>query len=91
MHQSDKKDSEWYSKLLKKNLHRTQVKRHVNSSYSKFNSEESYKEIKLSSTEKKSPQDKFQVTHSEGSTILVTAVKRTFCKKNYKKLETWSK
>ena len=34
-------------------MHRTQVKRHVNSLYSKSDSEESYEVIKLSSTEKK--------------------------------------
>ena len=57
-HQSDKEDSKWYLKLLTKDLHRTQVKRHVDSSYSKSDSEESYKVIKLFSTKKKLLWDK---------------------------------
>ena len=53
MHRSDKEDSEWYSRSSRKDLHRTQVKRHVDSLYSKSDSEESYKVIKSFSTEKK--------------------------------------
>ena len=52
MHRSDKDSSEWYSKPLRKDLHRTQVKRCVDSLYSKSDSEESYEVIKSSSTEK---------------------------------------
>ena len=52
MHQSDKESSEWYLKSLRKNLHGTQVKRCVDSLYSKSDSEKSYKVIKSSSTEK---------------------------------------
>ena len=51
-YRSDKDDSEWYSKSSRKDLCETQVKRHVDSSYSKSDSEESYKVIKSSSTEK---------------------------------------
>ena len=57
MHRSDKDDSEWYLRSSRKDLHRTQVKRCVDSSYSKSDSEESYEVIKLSSTEKKLLQD----------------------------------
>ena len=56
-HQSDKEDSEWYSRSSRKNLHRTQVKRHVNSSYSKSDSKESYEVIKSFSIKKKSLQN----------------------------------
>ena len=52
MHKSDKKDSEWYLKSLRKDLHRTQVKKCVNSLYSKSDSEESYEVIKSFFTEK---------------------------------------
>ena len=57
-HQSDKEDSKWYLKLLTKDLHRTQVKRHVDSSYSKSDSEKSYKVIKLFFIKKKLSQNK---------------------------------
>ena len=57
-HQSDKKDSEWYSKSLKKDLHETQVKRCVESLYSRSDSKESYEVIKLFSTKKKLSQNK---------------------------------
>ena len=57
MYRSDKDDSKWYLKLSRKDLHETQVKRHVDLSYSKSNSEESYEVIKSFSTEKKSSQD----------------------------------
>ena len=43
-------------------MHRTQVKRHIDSSYSKSDSEESYKVIKLFSTEKKSSQNQSDYT-----------------------------
>ena len=46
-------------------MHRTQVKRNVDSSYSESDSEESYKVIKLSSTEKKSLQNKLDYTQQE--------------------------
>ena len=62
---SDKEDFKWYLKSLIKNLHRTQVKRCVNSSYSKSDSEESYKVIKLFSTEKKLLWDKLDYTQWE--------------------------
>ena len=65
MHQSDKKDFRWYSKSLRKNLHRTQVKEHVDSSYSKSDSEESYEVIKSFSTEEKLLQDKSDYTQWE--------------------------
>ena len=52
-HQSDKDDSEWYLKSSKQNLHVTQVKRHIDSLYSKSDSEESYEMIKFFTTEKK--------------------------------------
>ena len=64
-HQSDKEGSEWYSKSSRKNLHRTQVKRHVDSSYSKSDSEKSYEVIKLFSTEKKLLWDKSDYTQQE--------------------------
>ena len=53
MHKSDKNDSKWYSKSLRKDLHGTQVKRCVNSLYSKSDSEKSYKVIKSFSIKKK--------------------------------------
>ena len=53
MHRSDKDDSRWYSRSSKKDLHRTQVKRCVDSLYSKSDSEKSYEVIKSFSTEKK--------------------------------------
>ena len=56
-HRSDKDDSEWYSKSLRKDLHRTQVKRCVDSLYLKSDSEESYKVIKSSSIRKKLSQN----------------------------------
>ena len=43
-------------------MHRTQVKRHVDSLYSKSDSEESYKVIKSFSTEKESLWDKSDYT-----------------------------
>ena len=64
-HQSDKEDSEWYLKSLRKNLHKTQVKRCIDSLYSKSNSEESYEVIKLSSTEKKLLWDKSDYTQQD--------------------------
>ena len=57
MHRSDKDGSRWYSKSSRKDLHETQVKRCVDSSYSKSDSEESYEVIKLSSIKKKSSQN----------------------------------
>ena len=51
--QSDKNDSEWYLKSSKQSLHVTQVKRHVDLSYFKSDSEESYEIIKFLTTEKK--------------------------------------
>ena len=51
-HRSDKDDSEWYLRLLRKDLHRTQVKRCVNLLYSKSDSKESYEVMKSSSTER---------------------------------------
>ena len=57
MHRSNKDSSEWYSRPPRKDLHRTQVKRHVDSSYSKSDSEESYEVIKSSSTKKEPLQD----------------------------------
>ena len=53
MHRSDKNSFRWYLKSLRKNLHETQVKRCVDSSYSNSDSEESYEVIKSFSTEKK--------------------------------------
>ena len=53
MHRSDKDDFRWYSRLSRKDLHRTQVKRCVDSSYSKSDSEESNEVIKSFFTEKK--------------------------------------
>ena len=52
MHRSDKDNFRWYSKLLRKDLHRTQVKRCVNSPYSKSDSEKSYEVIESFSTKK---------------------------------------
>ena len=46
-------------------MHRTQVKRCVDSSYSKSDSEESYKVIKSSSTEKKLLWDKSDYMQQE--------------------------
>ena len=57
MHRSDKDNFKWYSRLSKKDLHRTQVKRHVDSSYLKSDSEESYEVIKSFSTKKKLSQN----------------------------------
>ena len=62
MYQSDKEDSEWYSKSLRKDLHETQVKRHAESLYSKSDSEESYKVIKLSFIKKEPLWDKLDYT-----------------------------
>ena len=56
-HWSNKKGSEWYLRSLRYNLHRMQVKRCADLLYSKSDSEESYKVIKLFTTEKKSQQD----------------------------------
>ena len=53
MHKSDKNNFRWYLRLSRKDLHRTQVKRCVDSLYSKSDSKESYEVIKSSSTEKK--------------------------------------
>ena len=64
-HKSDKDDSEWYSKSSRKDLHRTQVKRCVDSSYSNSDSKESYKVIKSSSTEKKLLQDQLDYVQCE--------------------------
>ena len=61
-HRSDKDDSEWYSRPSRKDLHETQVKGHVDSSYSKSDSEESYEVVELSSTEKESLQDQSEYT-----------------------------
>ena len=58
MHQSDKEDSKWYLKSSRKDLHETQVKRCVNSLYSKSDSEKSYEVIKSSFTERESQQYK---------------------------------
>ena len=57
MHRSDKKDSGWYLKSSRKDLHRTQIKRCVDSLYSKSDSEESYEVIKSFFTEKESLQN----------------------------------
>ena len=46
-------------------MHRTQVKKQADSLYSKSDSEESYKVIKLFSTEKKSLWDKLDYTQWE--------------------------
>ena len=51
-HRSDKDGSRWYPEPPRKDLHRTQVKGHVDSPYPKSNSEKGYEVIKLSSTEK---------------------------------------
>ena len=64
-HQSDKKDFRWYLKSSRKDLHKTQVKICVDSSYSKSDSEESYEVIKLFSTEKESSQNKLDYTQQE--------------------------
>ena len=64
-HQSDKKDFRWYSKLSRKDLHETQVKKHVKSLYSRSDSEESYEVIKLFSTEKELLQNKSDYTQWE--------------------------
>ena len=53
MHRSDKDSSKWYLRSSRKDLHRTQVKRHIDSLYSKSDSEESYEVIKSFFTEKK--------------------------------------
>ena len=65
IYQSDKKDSEWYLKSSRKDLHVTQFKRHVNSLYSESDSEKSYKVIKSFSTEKKLLWDKSDYTQQE--------------------------
>ena len=65
MHQSDKEDSEQYSKLSRKDLHETQVKRHIDSSYLRSDSKESYKVIELFFTEKKSSQNESDYTQQE--------------------------
>ena len=62
MHRSNKDDSEWYSKLSRKDLHETQVKEHVNSLYLKSDSEKSYEVIESFSTEKKSLWDQLDYT-----------------------------
>ena len=62
VHQSNKEDFRWYLKSSRKDLHRTQVKRCVDSLYSKSDSEESYKVIKSSSTEKKLLQNQSDYT-----------------------------
>ena len=61
-HRSDKEDFRWYLRSSRKDLHRTQVKRHVDSSYSKSDSEESYEVIKSFSTEKKPLQNQSDYT-----------------------------
>ena len=53
-HQSDKNDFRWYSKPRRQNLHTTQVKRHVDSLYSRSDSEKSYKVVEFSETEQES-------------------------------------
>ena len=65
MHQSNKEGSEWYLKSSKRDLHETQVKGHVNSLYSKSDSEESYKVIKSSSIKKKLLWDESDYTQWE--------------------------
>ena len=65
MHRSNKEGSEWYSKSSRKDLHRTQVKRCVDSSYSKSDSEKSYEVVKLSSIKKKSSWDQSDYTQCE--------------------------
>ena len=62
MHRSDKDSFRWYLKSSRKDLHRTQVKRCVDSLYSKSDSEESYEVIKSSSTEKKMSQNQSDYT-----------------------------
>ena len=64
-YQSNKEDSEWYLKSSRKNLHKTQVKRSVNSLYSKSDSEESYEVIKSFFTKKKPLQNKFNYAQQE--------------------------
>ena len=64
-HWSNKEDSEWYLKSSRKDLHETQVKRHVDLSYSKSDSKESYEVIKLFFTEKKLLQIKLRYTQQE--------------------------
>ena len=61
-HQSDKDSFRWYSKLSRKDLHKTQVKKHVDSLYLKSDSEESYEVIKSFSTEKKPLQNQSDYT-----------------------------
>ena len=56
-HQSNKKDLEWYSKSSRQNLHKTQVKKHVDLLYSKSDSEKDYKVIKSFSIKKKLSQN----------------------------------
>ena len=62
MHKDDKDNFRWYSKSLRKDLHRTQVKRCVDSLYSKSDSKKSYKVIKLFSTEKEPLQNSSDYT-----------------------------
>ena len=55
MHQSDKESSKWCLKLSKctQSLHVTQFMRQVNFLYLRLNSDDSYKVVKFSETEKK--------------------------------------
>ena len=64
-HKSDKNSSKWYSKSSKQSLHVTQVKRHVDLSYSKSDSEESYEIIKSFITEKKSRENHYSSDNSQ--------------------------
>ena len=64
-HRSDKDDFRWYLRLSRKDLHRTQVKRCVDSLYSKSDSKESYKVIESSFTEKKPLRDQLNYTQHE--------------------------
>ena len=61
-HRSDKDDSEWYLKSSRKDLHETQVKRCVDSLYSKSDNKESYEVIESSFTEKKLLQNQSEYT-----------------------------
>ena len=65
MHQSDKDSFRWYLKLLKQNLHTTQVTRHSDLLYFKSDSEKSYKVIKFSETEQESQENHYSNNSSQ--------------------------
>ena len=58
-HRSDKNDSEWYSKSLKQNFYMTQVKRYIDSLYSRSDSKKDYKVIEFFKTEQESQEDHY--------------------------------